>query len=53
MKLLGITQRVDIANSYGERRDCLDQRWFELIYSLGLVPVPLPNVSINRIEQLT
>ena len=52
MKLLGITQRADIANSYGERRDCLDQRWFELIYSLGLVPVPLPNVSINRIEQL-
>ena len=52
MKLLGITQRVEVDPTYGERRDCLDQRWWGVAYSLGFVPVPLPNVSCDRIEWL-
>jgi putative glutamine amidotransferase len=52
MKLLGITQRVELVSTYGERRDCLDQRWWDVAYSLGFIPVPLPNVSCDRIEKL-
>ena len=28
---VGITQRVDYIQSYGENRDCLDQRWYEFL----------------------
>jgi N5-(cytidine 5'-diphosphoramidyl)-L-glutamine hydrolase len=40
---IGVTQRVEVFASYGERRDCLDQRWSELLGSAGLLPVPLAN----------
>ncbi|MCP1727894.1 putative glutamine amidotransferase [Natronospira proteinivora] len=40
---IGVSQRVEVIDRYGERRDCLDQAWFRLLESLGLVPVPLPN----------
>ncbi len=43
MKLIAVTQRVDINTSYGERRDALDQRWSELLLQAGLLPVPVPN----------
>lgn len=43
MKRIGVTQRVEIVASYGERRDCLDQQWFVLLEHLNLVPVPVPN----------
>ncbi|WP_191601020.1 gamma-glutamyl-gamma-aminobutyrate hydrolase family protein [Marinomonas algicola] len=42
-KRIGITQRVEVTASYGERRDCLDQQWFLLLESLGFLPVPVPN----------
>lgn len=40
---LGLTQRVDVIGEYGERRDCLDQAWTELLVRWGYQPVPLPN----------
>jgi len=43
MRRIGITQRVEIAASHGERRDCLDQRWGRLLAARGFVPVPLCN----------
>jgi putative glutamine amidotransferase len=43
MKRVGLTQRVEVVASYGERRDCLDQRWASLLLSLGFCPVPLAN----------
>lgn len=46
---VGITQRVATIAGYEERRDCLDQRWFMLIESIGMVPVPIPN-SLNNVE---
>jgi N5-(cytidine 5'-diphosphoramidyl)-L-glutamine hydrolase len=52
MKLLGITQRVENVPVYKERRDCLDQRWWKIIFSIGLIPVPLPNVPSDQIETL-
>jgi gamma-glutamyl-gamma-aminobutyrate hydrolase PuuD len=52
VKLLGITQRVEIVKSYSERRDCLDQSWSDLALSLNYLPVPLPNVSPEHVESL-
>jgi putative glutamine amidotransferase len=47
---IGVTQRVEVIPSYGERRDCLDQQWFRLLESLGFVPVPVPN-SLAEVEE--
>jgi N5-(cytidine 5'-diphosphoramidyl)-L-glutamine hydrolase len=52
MRRLGITQRVDHVAAYGERRDCLDQRWATLAFHLGCVPIPLPNAPPQHVEQL-
>lgn len=52
MKRLGISQRVAVIDSYQERRDCLDQRWYEVAAVLGFIPVPLPNVGAGHIENL-
>ena len=43
MKRIGLTQRVDIVEGYGERRDCLDQQWATFVEALPAVPLPLPN----------
>lgn len=37
------TQRVEIVESYGERRDCADQRIAGFIKDCGFLPVPVPN----------
>lgn len=37
------TQRVETVESYGERRDCADQKIAEFICACGYLPVPLPN----------
>lgn len=37
-----ISQRVDLSST-NERRDALDQEWTELLATLGMVPVPVPN----------
>ena len=52
MKRIGITQRVEIVKSYGERRDCLDQQWSNFIIQLGYIPVPLPNVTADIAGEL-
>jgi putative glutamine amidotransferase len=44
VKIIAITQRVDVVPKYGERRDCLDQAWPRFIGVCGLLPLPLPNV---------
>lgn len=49
---IGITQRVDTVQQYGERRDCLDQRWSKLIIELGATPIPLPNLAVGRVSGL-
>ena len=43
MKRIGVTQRVEIIASHGERRDCLDQQWAALLEKLGYLLVPVPN----------
>ncbi|MEA5446312.1 gamma-glutamyl-gamma-aminobutyrate hydrolase family protein [Gammaproteobacteria bacterium AB-CW1] len=43
MKRIGVTQRVEVVASYGERRDCLDQQWGGLLKQLGFLLVPVPN----------
>lgn len=47
---IGITQRVEVVASYGERRDCLDQQWFLFMEALGYTPIPIPNrlVDVQR-----
>lgn len=44
MKKLIFTQRVEIVESYGERRDCSDQRIAEWIIACGYLPVAIPNI---------
>jgi putative glutamine amidotransferase len=39
------SQRVDINNSYHERRDALDQQWSKLFWQMQYLLVPIPNHS--------
>ncbi len=43
MKRLGITQRVVFAERIKERRDVLDQRWYDFADALGAILIPIPN----------
>lgn len=52
MKRIGITQRVESIETYKEKRDCLDQRWFSLVLALNCIPVPLPNIEPEYVSQL-
>ncbi|NBH82482.1 hypothetical protein D7X88_05025 [bacterium C-53] len=45
MKTIIYTQRVEIVDSYQERRDCADQRIAEFINACGFLPIPVPNRS--------
>lgn len=49
---IGITQRVEYVNAYEEARDCLDQRWSELLEVLKMTMVPIPNTLRNVDEWL-
>jgi putative glutamine amidotransferase len=49
LKNLGITQRVEIIESYNERRDCLDQSWSHFANSIGFNPVPLANIKPEKV----
>lgn len=44
MKKIFYTQRVEIIESYNERRDCSDQRIPEFIKKCGYLPFPIPNI---------
>lgn len=43
MKRIGITQRVVYVERIKERRDVLDQRWYDFADALGVMLVPIPN----------
>lgn len=43
METVIYTQRVEVIESYQERRDCADQRIAEFIHACGFLPIPLPN----------
>ncbi len=43
MEVVLYTQRVEIVESYGERRDCADQNIAVFIHACGYLPIPLPN----------
>lgn len=47
MTRIGLTQRVEVIEDYGERRDCLDQAWTSTLAAYD--PVPLPN-CIDDVE---
>lgn len=49
-KIVLFTQRVEVIESYQERRDCADQRIAEYISECGYVPVPVPNNPKYAIE---
>lgn len=44
IKTVLYTQRVEIAESYGERRDCADQNIPGFLAACGYLPVPVPNI---------
>lgn len=43
MRRVFITQRVDVSESHGERRDALDQRWAPFLLETTAIAVPVPN----------
>ena len=43
MRVVAVSQRVDIYPNRNERRDALDQRLISLLLEVGCVPVPVPN----------
>lgn len=44
MKKIFYTQRVEIVESYQERRDCADQNIPRFLQACGYLPFPIPNV---------
>ena len=44
MKKIIYTQRVELVESYGERRDCADVEIAKLIWECGFLPVPINNI---------
>jgi putative glutamine amidotransferase len=43
VKIVAVSQRVDLCHDRGERRDALDQRLGLWLYEAGCLPVPVPN----------
>lgn len=52
MKIIGLTQRVDIIKSYDERRDAIDQKWLKLCHEAGFLPLILPNHPLTVLTLL-
>lgn len=55
MKIVLYTQRVEVIESYGERRDCADQNIPRFIEACGYLPIPVPNIgeiAKKMIEQI-
>lgn len=44
------TQRVAIVETYGERRDCTDQRVAKFLDRCGFLPIPIPNM-VSIVEE--
>ena len=56
MKIIVYTQRVEVIESYNERRDCADQRIPEFILACGYLPVPMPNnadIALQMVDELS
>lgn len=51
MKTVIFTQRVEVVESYNERRDCADQRIAEFISECGYIPIPVPN-NVDLAEKI-
>ncbi|MDZ7717076.1 MAG: hypothetical protein U5J95_12770 [Balneolaceae bacterium] len=49
MKRIGITQRVVYFEDIDERRDMLDQRWYDFAQKVGFRLLPIP----NKLQDLT
>jgi len=45
--IVGITQRVDMIDSYGEQRDALDQRLINWVSQSKFIPISIPNTLID------
>lgn len=45
MKVVLYTQRVEVIESYRERRDCADQNIPHFIEKCGYLPIPMPNIK--------
>lgn len=50
-KVVLYTQRVEVVEGYGERRDCADQNIPQFLEACGYLPVPVPNV-VQALEKL-
>lgn len=48
--IIGVTQRVDKVEPYGEWRDALDQRLIDWVVQSDFVPVPIPNTLISMVS---
>ena len=46
-QIVGVSQRIDTAASYGEQRDALDQRLIQWLVGAGLTPIPIPNTLVS------
>lgn len=51
-KIVLYTQRVEIIENYGERRDCADQNIPRFIESCGYLPIPVSNI-LGTAKQMT
>lgn len=43
MKVIAVSQRVDVIPERGESRDALDQRLIDFLMAAGYLPLPVPN----------
>lgn len=50
MRTVIFTQRVEIVESYNERRDCADQRIAHFIRACGYLAIPVPNSTEGLAE---
>ena len=50
MNIVLFTQRVELVESYNERRDCADQCIAEFIRVTGFLPIPVPN-NVDIVEK--
>lgn len=53
MKKIIYTQRVEVVESYGERRDCADMEIAKLIWECGFLPIPINNIPQKTNEFLS
>lgn len=43
MRVIAVTQRIDISSDGNEQRDALDQRLIDFLIVAGYLPIPVPN----------